>query len=44
MNKIFYESDYSFRMLSKGKVLWIEYNGMFVVDLNFIVCFFNVEF
>lgn len=44
MNNIFYESEYSFRMLSKGKVLWIEYNGNFVVDFNYIICFLNEEF
>lgn len=44
MNKIPYESDYSFRMSSKGKVPWIEYNGTSVADSNFIVRFLNEEF
>lgn len=44
MNKIPYESDYSFRMSSKGKVPWIGYNGTSVADSNFIVRFLNEEF
>lgn len=44
MCKIPYESDYSFKMSSKGKVPWIEYNGSPVADSNFIVPFLNEEF
>ena len=44
INKIPYESDYSFRMSSKGKVPWIEYNGATVADSNLIVRFLNEEF
>lgn len=44
MNKIPYESEYSFNMSSKGKVPWIEYNGRSVTDSNFIVHFLNEEF
>lgn len=44
MNKIPYESEYSFNMSSKGKVPWIEYNGSAVADSNFIIRFLNQEF
>lgn len=44
MNKIHYESDYSFNTSSKGKVPWIEYDGRSVADSNFIVRFLNEEF
>lgn len=44
MCKIPYESEYSFKMSSKGKVPWIEYNGKSVADSNFIVRFLNEEF
>ena len=44
MCKIPYETDYSFKMSSKGKVPWIEYNGISVADSNFVVRFLNEEF
>ena len=44
MCRIPYESDYSFKMSSKGKVPWIEYDGRAVADSNFIVPFLNEEF
>lgn len=44
MNKIPYESEYSFKRSSKGKVPWIEYNGSAVADSNFIIRFLNEEF
>lgn len=44
MCKIPYESEYGFRMSSKGKVPWIELNEKSVTDSNFIVRFLNDEF
>lgn len=44
MCNIPYESEYSFKMSTKGKVPWIEYNGRSVADSNFIVRFLNEEF
>ena len=44
MNNIPYESEYSFKSSSKGKVPWIEYNGNSVADSNFIIRFLNEEF
>lgn len=44
MCNIPYESEYSFKTSTKGKVPWIEYNGRSVADSNFIVRFLNEEF
>ncbi|XP_068679270.1 failed axon connections homolog [Montipora foliosa] len=44
MCRIPYESDYGFRMSSKGKVPWIEFNEKSIADSNFIVRFLNEEF
>ena len=44
MCRIPYESEYGFRMSSKGKVPWIELNEKSVTDSNFIVRFLNDEF
>ena len=44
MTKIPYECDNSFKMSSKGKMPWIEYNGQEISDSNFCIEFLNKEF
>ncbi|XP_028515609.1 failed axon connections homolog [Exaiptasia diaphana] len=44
MAKIPYECDFSFKMSSKGKMPWLEYNGKEIADSNFCIEFLNKEF
>lgn len=44
VNKIPYQSNYNYRNGPKGKVPWIEYNGITMGDSQMIIKFLNKEF